>query len=50
MLKLNEEKTMAMVVDSRSCTSVSGSGHLEMCLISFRPRVKGLGVVLDSGF
>ena len=50
-LKLNEEKTEAMVVVSRSRTSVSGTGHLEIgsSLISFQPNVKDLVVVLDSG-
>ena len=50
-LKLNEVKTEAMVVGSRSRTSVSGTGHLEIgnSLISFQPNVKDLGVVLDSG-
>ena len=48
-LKLNEEKAEAMVVGSRSRTSVSGTGHLEIgnSLISFQPNVKDLGVVLD---
>ena len=46
-LKLNEEKTEAMVVGSWSRTSVSGTGHLEIgsSLISFQPNVKDLGVV-----
>ena len=50
-LKLNKEKTEAMVVGSRSRTSVSGPGHLEVgsSLSSFQPNVKDLGVVLDSG-
>ena len=50
-LKLNEEKTEAVVVGSRLRTSVSGTGHLEIgsSLISFQPNVKDLGVVLDSG-
>ena len=50
-LKLNEVKTEAMVVGSRSWTSISGTGHLEIgsSLISFQPTVKDLGVVLDSG-
>ena len=49
-LKLNEEKTEAMVVGSRSRTSVSGSGHLEIgsCLILFQPNVMDLKVVLGS--
>ena len=49
--KLNEEKTKAMVMGSRSGSSVSGTGHLEIgsSLISFQPNVKDLGVVLDSG-
>ena len=40
-----------MVVDSRSRTSVSGTGHLEIgsSLIPFQPNVKDLGGVLDSG-
>ena len=40
-----------MVVGSRSWTSISGTGHLEIgsSLISFQPTVKDLGVVLDSG-
>ena len=50
-LKLNEEKTEAMVVGSRSRTSVSSTGHLEIgsSLISFQPNVKDLRVVPDSG-
>ena len=50
-LKLNEEKTEAMVVGCRSRTSVLGTGHVEIgsSLISFHPNVKHLGVVLDSG-
>ena len=50
-LKLNEKKTEATVVGSRSRTSVSGTRHLELgsSLISFQPNVEDLGVVLDSG-
>ena len=50
-LKLNEEKTEAVVVGSRLRTSVSGTGHLEIgsSLISFQPKATDLGVVLDSG-
>ena len=41
-LKLNEEKAEAMVVGSRSRTSVSGTGNLEFgsSLISFQPSVR----------
>ena len=50
-LKLNEENTEAMVAGSRSRTSVSGTGPLEIgsSLISFQPNVNDLGVVLESG-
>ena len=50
-LKLNEEKTEAMVAGIWPWTSVSGTGHLEFSssLISFQLNVKDLGVVLDSG-
>ena len=42
--KLNEEKTKAMVMGSRSGSSVSGTGHLEIgsSLISFQPNVRDL--------
>ena len=50
-LKLNEEKTEAVVVGSRLRTSVSGTGHLEIgsSLISFQPNAKDLGAALNSG-
>ena len=50
-LKLDEEKTEAMVVGCRSRTSVSGTEHLEIgsSLISFQLNVTDLGVVLGSG-
>ena len=50
-LKFNDEKTEAMVGGSRSRTSHSGTGHLEIgsSLISFQPNVNDLGVVLESG-
>ena len=42
--KLNEEKTKAMVMGSRSGSSVSGTGRLEIgsSLISFQPNVRDL--------
>ena len=50
-LELKEEKTEAMVVGSRSRTSVSGTGLIEISssLVSFQPSVKDLEGVLDSG-
>ena len=50
-LKLNEEKTEAMVVGSRSRTNILGTGHLEIgsSFISFQSSVEDLGVVLNSG-
>ena len=41
-LKLNEEKTEAMVVGSQSMTSISGTGHLEISssLISFQLNIR----------
>jgi hypothetical protein len=49
-LKLNDEKTEAMVVGSRSRTSVLDTGHLAIggSSISFQPKVRDLGVVLDA--
>ena len=40
-LKFNDEKTEAMVGGSRSLTSHSGTGHLEIesSLISFQPKL-----------
>ena len=49
-LKLNSDKTEALVVGTRFRTSVCYSEHLEIggSPIPFQPKVKGLGVVLDS--
>ena len=49
-LKLNSDKTEALVVGTRFRTSVSYSEHMEIggSPIPFQPKVKSLGVVLDS--
>ena len=49
-LKLNDDKTEALVVGTRSRTSVCYSEHLDIggSPIPFQPKVKSLGVVLDS--
>ena len=48
--KLNDDKTEALVVGTRSKTIVSCDKHLEIggILIPFQPKVKSLGVILDS--
>ena len=48
-LKLNDDKTEALLVGTRSRTIVSCDEHLEIggILIPFQPKVKSLGVVLD---
>ena len=49
-LKLNDDKTEALVLGTRSRISVSYSEHLEIggSPIPFQPKVKSLRVVLDS--
>ena len=49
-LILNDDKTEALVVGTRSRTGVCYSEHLNIggSPISFQPKVKSLGVVLDS--
>ena len=49
-LKLNDDKTEALVVGTRSMTGVCYSEHLNIggSPIPFQPKVKSLGVVLDS--
>ena len=49
-LKLNDDKTEALVVGTRSRTGVCYSKHLNTgdSPIPFQPKVKSLGVVLDS--
>ena len=49
-LKLNDDKTEALVVGTRSRTGVCYSEHLNIggSPIPFQPKVKSLGVVLDS--
>ena len=49
-LKLNDDKTEALVLGTRSRISVCYSEHLEIggSPIPFQPNVKSLGVVLDS--
>ena len=49
-LKLNDDKTEALVVGTRSRTGVCYSEHLNIggSPIPFQPKVKSMGVVLDS--
>ena len=49
-LKLNNDKTEAIVLSTHSRTSISCGQHLEIgsSLIPFQPKVKNMGVVLDS--
>ena len=48
--KLNDDKTEALVVGTRSRANVPRSEHLEVrgSLIPFQPKVKSLGVILNS--
>ena len=49
-LKLNNDKTEALVAESRRRVSVSQDSHLRVCShdISFKCHVKSLGVYIDA--